>query len=149
MERFSEKIKHALLRFFMLDAFEFSEILMTNDVLENISAFARQNHPKEFVAIIGGKVKNKQLLIDDLFYQEYVSSNHSASFSSFLPKAVNGIGTVHSHPSSNARPSNADIFFFSKKGGVHFIIGYPYNKDTLHAYDIKGNELTFSILYDE
>jgi proteasome lid subunit RPN8/RPN11 len=148
MERFSEKIKRALLKFFMLDAFEFSEIIMQEDVLENICMFAKQTHPKEFVAIIGGKVKEKKLIIDNLFYQEFVSSHHSASFSSFLPSAVHGVGTVHSHPSSNNKPSKADLFFFNKKAGVNFIIGYPYTKETMSCYDLNGNELIFSVVLD-
>lgn len=145
MEKFSEKIKKALEKFFMLDAFEFSEIVMKEDVLKNICMFAKQNHPNEFVAIIGGKVQKKKLIIDELFYQEFVSSHHSASFSSFLPNAVQGIGTVHSHPSSNTTPSGADLFFFSKKGGVHFIIAYPYTANSLTCYDFNGNVLNFSI----
>ena len=121
---------------------------MKQDVLENICIFAKQNHPNEFVAIIGGKVREKKLIIDELFYQEFVSSKHSASFSSFLPNAAHGVGTVHSHPSSNRTPSNADLFFFSKKGGVHFIIGYPYAYDTISCYDVSGNELVFSVVSD-
>ena len=146
MDNFSEKLKRALLKFFMLDKFEFSEVLLKRDVLDNICEFARNNHPKEFVAIIGGLVKDNKLVINNLFYQEFVSSDHSASFSSFLPNAVNGVGTVHSHPSGYPVPSKADLFFFSKKGGVHFIIGYPYTKETLFCYAANGKRLSFNVI---
>lgn len=145
MDRFSERLKRALLKFFMLDAFEFSEVIMQREVLENACIFAKQAHPKEFVALLGGKVVDKTLVISDLYYQEFVSSSHSASFSSFLPNAVNGVGTVHSHPSSNTQPSNADLHFFGKKGGVHFIVGYPYGEETISGYDSVGNPISFTI----
>lgn len=146
MERFSDKVKNALTKFFMLDAFEFSEVVMQRDVLDNICDFARHTHPKEFVAVIGGVVKEKKLIINELFYQEFISSVNSASFSAFLPAAANGVGTVHSHPSSNTRPSDADLFFFNKKGVVHFIIGFPYTPETIHGYDFHGNEINFTII---
>ncbi len=145
MDKFSERIKTALLKFFMIDAFEFSEVFMQSDVVDNICEFAKHAHPKEFVAVIGGVVKDKKLIVNELFYQEFVSSTHSASFQSFLPPAVTGVGTVHSHPSSHTRPSSADINFFNKKGMVHFIIGYPYEKENIVGYDSQGNEIAFTI----
>ena len=102
-------------------------------------------HPKEFVAVVEGKVENKELKITGLYYRTFTSSVNSASFSSFFGGQVNGIGTVHSHPSSNTRPSNADLLFFNKKGGVHFIIGYPYTGKNIAGYDYKGNEIVFRI----
>jgi len=145
MEQFSEKLKKILLKFLMLDTPKFSKIILKKEVAENICEFAKQLHPKEFVAIIEGKVKDEQLRITDLYYQEFVSSYHSASFSNFLPSVASGIGTVHSHPSSNTKPSNADLFFFSKKGLIHFIIGFPYTEENIVCYDFNGNELVFSI----
>ncbi len=145
MERFSEKIKQALYKFFMLDKFEFSEVIFERVVVENICEFAKNLHPKEFVAVIGGRVESKKLLITDVYYQPFVSSTHSASFSSFLPNAVQGVGTVHSHPSSNNHPSRNDLLFFSKKGMVHFIIGYPYNEENVAGYDFNGNEIKFRV----
>ena len=145
MERFSDKLKNFLFKLLMLETPKFSEIVMKKEVAQNICEFAKQLHPKEFVALIGGKIEDEQLRITDLYYQEFTSSYHSASFSSFLPSAVSGIGTVHSHPSSNTTPSDADLFFFSKKGLIHFIIGFPYAEKNIVCYDFNGNELLFSI----
>jgi proteasome lid subunit RPN8/RPN11 len=52
---------------------------------------------------------------------------------------MNVVGTVHSHPSPDNSPSSADIKFFSKFGGIHLIIAWPYKINTIKAYDNNGN----------
>ena len=142
---FSTSIKQALQKLFSLTPPTFSEIVLHRDVAESMCDFAKTTHPKEFVAVISGKIRNNQLHISDLYYKEFLSSRSSASFSSFMPGAENGIGTVHSHPSGNNHPSSADLRFFNKKGFVHFIIGNPYTQATIACYDYHGNPLSFMI----
>ncbi|MCD4739729.1 Mov34/MPN/PAD-1 family protein [archaeon] len=48
------------------------------------------------------------------------------------------IGSVHSHPGI-ARPSQADLVFFSKFGRVHMIIGYPFRVQDVWIFG--GGEL--------
>ena len=141
-----KKIKKFLYKFFMLDKFVFSEIFIEKDVIEDICDFAKSLHPKEFLAILGGEIKNKKLYVNKLYAQEFVSSKNSVFFSSFLPNSISEFGTVHSHPSSNNKPSTKDLLAFNKKGVVHFIIGYPYTEKNISGYDFNGNEIKFKII---
>ena len=55
-------------------------------------------------------------------------------------------GTVHSHPGPNPRPSGADLNFFSKFGGVHIIIAYPFVEDSVRAYRSDGSVLRIEVV---
>jgi len=112
---------------------------------ETMCEFARQMHPKEFVALIDGKIESETLVVKELVYQQFNSSKSSASFTSFLLGPASGLGTVHSHPSSSTQASKTDLFMFSKNGLIHFIIGFPYTKETIVCYDKSGNKLEFEI----
>ena len=46
--------------------------------------------------------------------------------------------SVHSHP-GQARPSRADMEFFSKFGKVHLIVGYPFTPGSIWV--LGGEEL--------
>ncbi len=145
MERIADRFKKFLLKLFMLETPSFSRIVVKKGVMEDIIQFARNKHPEEFIAILEGNVKDDVLTITGLYYQSFKSSERTAVMDTFLPPATRGIGSVHSHPSSNVRPSRADLRFFSKKGIVHFIIGYPYTENSMAAYDLDGNRLHFDI----
>ncbi len=145
MERIGDKFKRFLLRLFMLDIPSFSKLVIKRDVMDDIIQFAKNKHPEEFVAILEGSAADDVLTITGLYYQSFKSSERTAVMDTFLPPATRGIGSVHSHPSSNIRPSKADLRFFSKRGIVHFIIGYPYTENSIAAYDLDGNRLEFDV----
>jgi len=145
MENFSDKIKKALLKLFMLDTPKFSKLAISSGLADDISEFARGAHPKEFIALVNGKIKDSTLLLDTLYYQTYNATEQSAHIRAFLPSATRGLGSVHSHPSGSTRPSEADLRFYNKRGAVHLIIAYPYGKENIAAYDFNGNLLQFDI----
>jgi len=124
---------------------KFSSIVLERGACEDMTEFARTNHPKEFIALLDGKVKDNALHITGLLFQPFDASRHSTVMKAFLPPATAGVGSVHSHPSSSIRPSDADRRFFSKHGMVHFIIAYPYDKEHLACFDIDGNRLEFKL----
>ena len=55
------------------------------------------------------------------------------------------IGTVHSHPSPSARPSDADLQLFRKHGKVHIISSLPFSVNSWKGYDQKGKEIDIKI----
>jgi proteasome lid subunit RPN8/RPN11 len=57
-----------------------------------------------------------------------------------------GVGTVHSHPTPDYRPSKADLALFAKKGIIHLIIRYPYTQGDIACYDNSGNRCEFEPL---
>lgn len=132
---------------FELERFRFSKLVLERGLLEDIIDFAKANHPKEFIAFLQGKIEDSTMSVLGLIYQKYYSSTYSAFSRINIPVNMNVIGSVHSHPSSSRNPSNQDLRFFSKFGGLHIIIAYPYNKDTISIYDNSGNEIRHDRLF--
>ncbi|MBI5398551.1 Mov34/MPN/PAD-1 family protein [Candidatus Woesearchaeota archaeon] len=144
-----EWIKHwlaqGMIKLFDLEQFDYNSISLTQEVLFSITDLARDCHPKEFLAFLGGSVKNKTLVIDKLLYQVYHASEDSAFPEMHLPTLSGCVGSVHSHPGASNRPSDADLHFFDKNPGIHLIIKEPYKPHHVMAYDSKGRKISFKI----
>ncbi len=138
------KIIKALLNFFFGNK-KVQHILIKQEVIGDIIEFAKTNHPKEFIAFLGGEIKNNNLLITHLIYQQYYPSTRSVFTRINLPITSQAFGSVHSHPSPNNEPSREDLLFFGKNGWIHLIIKYPYRVEDIAAYDYKGNKIDFEI----
>ena len=138
-------IKERIYRFLEIDKFVYDEIFIRRDVIYKIIEFANNNDPKEFVAFLKGKISNKRLIINDLVYQHFQSSFHSASVQNRLPLSINIFGTVHSHPGYSNIPSNQDLEFFNKNGTLHLIICKPFNLTSIKAYNSLGREMSFKV----
>jgi proteasome lid subunit RPN8/RPN11 len=132
-------------KLFSLDELKFSKIAIKGEVIENIREFARANYPNEFIAMLEGKVKEDVLFIYGLVYQPFAKSRGAVSASLNAPILSNIVGTVHSHPSHNSKPSRTDLMSFNKRGAVHLIISYPYNSEDIRCYDFNGEAIGFEI----
>ncbi len=148
MDRISKTIRGWLTKLFSLELPQFSKITIQQSVIDNIIEIAKENSPKEFVALLEGKVRNNNLVVYGLVYQPFHASERSTLMRMNLPTISHVVGSVHSHPSSNTRPSNADLTFFNKSGVVHLIIGYPYKKENIAGYDLYGNKAEFEVVSD-
>jgi proteasome lid subunit RPN8/RPN11 len=138
-------IKKKVKGFFELEKYDFDKIIIEKEVIDNIIELANQTLPKEFIAFLEGKTKNKVLRIYGLVYQEYFA-NPSYTVYKFNPPITSGIvGSVHSHPGASNYPSRADLQSFSKKGMVHLIIRMPYSAENIQAYDKNGNRIRFEV----
>ena len=63
-----------------------------------------------------------------------------------LPIDLSIVGSVHSHPSSNYYPSNADLDFFGRAGMVNIIVAYPYTDRSWQAYNRSGERIILDII---
>ncbi len=138
-------IKSKMAKLFGLDKFEFDKIVVKSSAMDEICHLARQAYPKEFFAILNGKIDERELLIVSLTYQIYETTEESASFKLNLPLISNDIGTVHSHPSYSNLPSVADKSTFNKHGLVHMIVCRPFEKGNIAMYDLYGRPLEFYV----
>lgn len=136
-------LKGLIERMFNLDKMRFDKIVITQGVIDSIMEFAKESHPKEFLAFLDGRVKNKRLIIDKLMYQEFVSDNNSAMPIFHFPQTF--YGSVHSHPGHSNRPSNADRQFFSKTGIINLIIKYPYTQKDIRFCNHNAEEISVEI----
>ncbi|MGV8087353.1 MAG: Mov34/MPN/PAD-1 family protein [Candidatus Woesearchaeota archaeon] len=146
IEKFIKDIlKVTFEKMFDLDKFKFNNIVITQETTDNIITFAKNAHPKEFVAFLDGKIVNKTLTINKLLYQHYHSTKNSASPVFHFPDKT-FYGSVHSHPGYNNEPSSADKEFFRKLGIIHIIICKPYTVNTIKAYNQDGEEININIV---
>jgi proteasome lid subunit RPN8/RPN11 len=111
-------------------------------LLKMILAAARDAYPHEFIAMLAGKKD----VIDELIFLPFESGEVSAIIhTNMLPLGMKIYGTVHSHPSTNLRPSAEDLRMFSK-GKVHIIVGYPFDEDSWECYDRNGNSISIEVM---
>ncbi|HOL68772.1 MAG TPA: Mov34/MPN/PAD-1 family protein [Methanothermobacter sp.] len=126
---------------------QIKRIQVDSQVIDEIIETARNVHPREFAALLEGKVVDESLNVKGLIFLPGETSNEGAVMQTLmLPPFASTIGSVHSHPTPNNNPSREDLHFFSKNGLFHMIIAYPYREDTIASYDRYGNKITFEIL---
>ena len=105
-------------------------------VLENILGLCREAYPREIGGILLGKK-----VVDDFVLVPGQFTVHSIYIRMYdIPIYTNVAGTFHSHPGPHPRPSGADLEFFRRIPGTHFVITKPYDLNSVHAYDSKGRE---------
>ncbi len=119
-------------------------VRIRRELLEYLLELARDFYPNEFAGFLREK--------DGIFEEVLLAPNpHFGTTSAFfdlwmLPYDESIKGTVHSHPGPAARPSKADLHFFSKFGGVHLIIAYPYTERDVRAYMSDGTPVPIEII---
>lgn len=122
------------------------KILLQKDVLDSILSFCKIKHPNEGILILKGKSKNGEIKIDGLVIPPFSETGPTfAGFPhSFLPFDMSYIGIVHSHPSGSAEPSVTDLHNFF--GLISLIVKFPYDDDSIFAWDSNGNAVPLSII---
>lgn len=122
------------------------KILLQKDVVDSILSYCKMKHPNEGILILKGKSKNGEMRIDGLVIPPFNYSGPTfAGFpESFLPFDMSYIGMVHSHPSGSAEPSITDLHNFF--GLVSLIVKFPYDDDSIFAWDSNGNSIPLSIM---
>ncbi|KRO29848.1 MAG: peptidase [Nitrosopumilus sp. BACL13 MAG-121220-bin23] len=121
------------------------KILLQKTVLDSIITFCKMKHPNEGILILKGKSKNGAITIDGLAIPPFNFTGPTfAGFPhSFLPFDNSYIGIIHSHPSGSAEPSVTDLNNFF--GLVSLIIKFPYEDDSIFAWDSSGNSIPLVI----
>lgn len=119
-------------------------VRIRRELLEYLLELAREFYPNEFAGFLRER--------DGVFEEVLIAPNpHFGSSSAFfdtwmLPYDESIKGTVHSHPGPSPWPSQADLNFFSKFGGVHMIIAYPFTEDSVRAYRSDGSRLGIEVV---
>ena len=122
------------------------QVILTRQSADGIITYSKTWHPHEGILILKGKSKkNGEIKIDGLVVPPFASSGpyYSGFPTNELPMDLSYIGTAHSHPGRSNRPSLQDLNNFF--GFVSIIISYPYEYDTIAAYDRNGNNISLII----
>ena len=113
-------------------------------VIDMIMASAKDSHPNEFACTLRAE---DGIITEVILVPGTLSGNNSAILRlHMLPIDFSIVGTAHSHPSPNARPSPADMGLFSRYGNVHLIAHYPYTRSSWKAYDRQGQLVDLEVL---
>ncbi|MBI4053610.1 MAG: Mov34/MPN/PAD-1 family protein [Candidatus Diapherotrites archaeon] len=114
-------------------------------VVESIIVAARNVYPNEFIALLGGDREKK--IVDEIVVLPAVFGEmHSIIRSDLMPFDKRILGSVHSHPSEYAVPSDADLQAFGHFGEINIIIAFPYTLDSMKAFDQKGKKITIEVM---
>ena len=117
------------------------------DCLDVILESAKSIFPKEFGGLLRVDSKLKHTIIEVILLPGTISGGSQAIFKlHMLPIDFSIIGTVHSHPSGNPRPSKADLTLFDKYGRIHIIVASPFNEYSWKSYDYMGKEIDIKIV---
>jgi proteasome lid subunit RPN8/RPN11 len=121
---------------------------ITRKCLELIFESSKSNYPQEFGALLRVDRVDKKTIIEVVLLPGTISGDSHAIFHlHMLPIDYSIVGTVHSHPSSIARPSDADLDLFNHFGKIHIIVGVSaYGDVSWKAYDYAGREVTIDIV---
>lgn len=116
------------------------------ECLETIKEGAKSLHPNEFLALLS--VGNRKGVISEIVMlpQMIYGKKHATYNIYMMPIDRSIVGTVHSHPSGVAEPSEEDLLSFRKHGRLHIIIAYPYDDFSWKAYDYNGNEIKLEVI---
>ena len=121
---------------------------ITRKCLTLIFESSKSNYPQEFGALLRVDRVDKNTIIEVILLPGTISGDSHAIFHlHMLPVDYSVVGTVHSHPSSIARPSDADLDLFSHFGRIHIIVGVsPLGDVTWKAYDYMGQLVSMEII---
>ena len=125
------------------------KVAMTEQARDGILTYCKMNHPNEGILILRGTYKKGQVFVDGLVIPPFSHTGPTfAGFPhTFLPIDPSYVGTVHSHPTGEARPSVTDLHNFF--GFVSIIVQSPYEDDDLFAYDRDGNLLEMTVILEK
>jgi proteasome lid subunit RPN8/RPN11 len=117
---------------------------IARDALEFMLEVSESSHPKEFA----GTLYETDQIITEVDVPINQSSNGTMVMDLFtIPVSTHSVGSVHSHPSGELKPSDADVRLFIQNGGdCHIIVAYPYEITSWACYDRVGNLRQLDVL---
>ena len=115
---------------------------ISKELVERIAGISKQAYPREIAGLLLGK---KDTIDDFVIMPGEYETRHVYIKMHLLPIYANKMGTFHSHPSPNNRPSRADLDFFSSGGKVHLIISNPYDFNSIAAYNSRGEKIPLEL----
>ncbi len=115
-------------------------MLIKTDVLEFILGVSENLYPREFSCQLRG---DKEIIEEAIVLPKTTYGRGFArTMMNMKPIDRSIIGSAHSHPGRDYRPSTQDIQYFSRYGDVHLILRYPYRSiSDVAAYNREGDRI--------
>ncbi|MDO8538777.1 MAG: Mov34/MPN/PAD-1 family protein [archaeon] len=113
-------------------------------LLEDLLQASRNTFPNEFLALLA--VNKEQVIAEFVLIPTIYGKTHAIFRRDLMPIDKSIVGSYHSHPSNSSKPSSADLRVFSGIGKIHLIGHYPYNFDTIKAFNEEGKIIELEII---
>lgn len=114
------------------------------ETLDMVLEAARDSYPMEFGAILRAE---EGVVTELLLVPGTIGGQSHAIFQLYnLPVDFTVVGTIHSHPSPDPRPSRQDIEFFQRIGYLHIIAAHPYDDASWRAWDRQGEPYPLTVV---
>lgn len=118
---------------------------IASDTIDFILESCKASHPHEFGALLEA---DGETIINVIYLPGTDTTRRSVSLRTWMMPNMPHAGSVHSHPSGAAHPSEQDLIFF-RANEVNIIVGNPYTRDSWNAFDNNGNLVQIEIVdYD-
>jgi len=123
-----------------------TKVTIPNEILEMILESARMLHPRETILLLRGRASKDVISVSEVLVPPLAT--YGKGFSAFpahmLPMDFSIIGTAHSHPTGNLRPSVEDLN--RSLGKIILIVAFPYRgKENAATYNREGEKLTLEV----
>lgn len=116
---------------------------IARDTLYFILEACKSTMPLEFAGLLRAE---DDVITEVIMLPGTESSSKSALVRLYMLPNMRVVGSVHSHPSPNIRPSKADLIFFTKTGDYHIIAGPPFDETSWTCYDGTGKPRRLPVL---
>ena len=116
---------------------------IARDTLHFILEASRSSEPNEFAGLLSVE---GDIISDVLILPGTENSRMSALVRLYMLPNMSVAGSAHSHPSSDLRPSEPDLIFFSRTGDYHLIVGPPFDEKSWICYDGAGKRRDLDVL---
>jgi proteasome lid subunit RPN8/RPN11 len=116
---------------------------IAKDALDFILEASRSSMPTEFAGLLQA---DGDMITEVIILPGTESSRMSALIRLYMLPNMQIVGSAHSHPSSNIRPSKEDISFFSRTGDYHIIAGPPFDESSWVCYNSLGQKRNLAIV---
>ncbi len=116
---------------------------IAKDTLLFILEVSKSSAPNEFAGMLSAE---GDIITDVVVVPGTESSDESAVMQLFMLPNIPTVGTVHSHPTGDTRPSTEDLELFDRKGQYHIIVGAPYDLSSWTCYNNKGEPVRLPVV---
>lgn len=108
---------------------------IARDTLRFILEVSRDTLPCEFAGVLQAE---NGVITEVLLLPGTESGERQATLKLYMLPNMHIVGSVHSHPSRDIRPSKEDLAFFGRIGDYNIIAGVPFSDRSWACYDRSG-----------
>lgn len=122
------------------------ELSIKKDILSEMLKLAKETHPNEIILLIRGNRTQDTYNVTEYAFPPFGAGGKGfAGFPSrMLPIDFSILGTAHSHPSGNLKPSVRDLH--SYYGRIMMIMARPYTENHVAVYSKKGEKTQLKVI---